>query len=197
MYYKSKIDLSSDSYHIFEMIKVVKGKIKRTSLKENKVFSSFSKGFIIEDNSTGHSVFHKTAFLNSEILTFFKDTVKIGYNEYKNLSNVNNLLLKFSIDCDKIVGDVVVRTRAEGDKYRPVGRKVTKSIRKLLTEYKCTNAQKNSLLLLCDQKGIIFTNLFGIDERVSVSSDSQNIYAFDFSKGVYENNNKEILINKT
>ena len=91
------------------------------------------------------------------------------------------MLFKYSIDCDKIVGSITVRSRKEGDKYRPAFRNVTKSLRKLIGEKKPSLMEKSSMFVVEDAEGIIFTNLFGIDERVKVTSDSKNIIVYNIT----------------
>ena len=47
----------------------------------------------------------------------------------------NDLLLDNLIDCDTINGNLILRTRNEGDKITLRKRKVTKSLKKLFIEY--------------------------------------------------------------
>lgn len=161
--------------HVLQMTKVVNGKTKRCSLPKDMQFESCKDGFCINKVKTPIEVYENVLLDARELSKYFSAAKAVDYKEYKNLCNVNNLLFKYSIDCDKICGNVVVRTRQEGDFYRPVARNVTKTLRKLLSEAKVTKEQSNSLLLLCDDNGVFYSNLFGIDERVVVSNNSKNI----------------------
>lgn len=169
------IGIKPEFLHISQMLSVVNGEAKRTSLPKCMQFESCKNGYCITKISKSEDIFDDVVLEAEQLSKYFPSVKSLSYEEYKNLCNVNNLLFKFAIDCDKIKGNVVIRTRQAGDKYRPVARKVTKTLRKLLSEAKVTNEQSNSLLLLCDDNGIFFSNLFGIDERVVVNSNSKNI----------------------
>ncbi len=175
LFFTREIGIKPEFLHISQMLSVVNGEAKRCSLPKSMQFESSKNGYCITRVTTKEDVCEHIKFDYESLSNFFPDVKSLDYSEYKNLCNVNNLLFKYSIDCDKIKGNVVIRTRQAGDKYRPVARKVTKTLRKLLSEAKVTNEQSNSLLLLCDDNGIFFSNLFGIDERVVVNSNSKNI----------------------
>ena len=174
------IGIESDNYHIEEMDKALSGAIAAATLPNNLIFHRIKQGFIaeqlLEDN-----IFSKERF------SLIKDELPVGVftditvEKFKKLKNVNNLLFKYSIDCDKIVGSITVRSRKEGDKYRPAFRNVTKSLRKLIGEKKPSLMEKSSMFVVEDAEGIIFTNLFGIDERVKVTSDSKNIIVYNIT----------------
>lgn len=178
-----EIGIKPEFLHVVQMLSVVNGEFKRCSLPKEMQFESCKNGFCIS-KITKTQEFCETIFFDADnISKFFPGSKAVDYNQYKNLCNVNNLLFKFSIDCDKIKGKVVVRTRQDGDSYRPVARKVTKTLRKLLSEAKVTSEQSNSLILLCDDDGIFFSNLFGIDERVVVTNKSKNIIVLRDAEG--------------
>ena len=178
-----EIGIKPEFLHVVKMLSVVNGEFKRCSLPKEMQFESCKNGFCIS-KITKTQEFCEIISLDVDVISkFFPESKVVDYNQYKNLCNVNNLLFKFSIDCDKIKGKVVVRTRQDGDSYRPVARKVTKTLRKLLSEAKVTSEQSNSLILLCDDDGIFFSNLFGIDERVVVTNKSKNIIVLRDAEG--------------
>ncbi len=92
-----------------------------------------------------------------------------------NSEKINNLLLDNLIDCDKIIGNICLRTRREGDKFKPSKRKVTKSLKKLFNEMNVPIEKRDSLPLLCDDMGVFWVYSVGVDLRCSVDSDSSNI----------------------
>ncbi len=69
---------------------------------------------------------------------------------------VNNLLLKNSLDCDKIVGKSVIRTRQSGDSIRLAGRGCTKTLKKLMNELKTTRKRQKLVLVLTDDRGVVW-----------------------------------------
>jgi len=108
---------------------------------------------------------------------------KISFIKSENCGKINNLLFKSSVDCDKIVGKLIVRRRINGDKYRPVFRNCNKTLRKLLCESDFLPNEKKDLVVVTDDLGIVYTNLFGIAERVKTSINSKNIIIFNFEGG--------------
>ncbi len=174
--YYSGLGFELDYYHIEEMDKVVLGTISKTSLPNGFLFHTVKDGFVAEKAFKSYE-FSISGTL-SDITLPCGEFLSVTPQKFEKLKNVYNLLFKFSIDCDKIIGNVTVRNRRSGDKYRPVARNVTKTIKKLISDKKPTFAMKESLFVIEDDAGIIFTNLFGIDERVKVTNDSKNILVF-------------------
>ena len=68
---------------------------------------------------------------------------------------VHNLLFQNFSDCDKITNVPRVRTRRAGDVFRPAGRGVTKSVKKILNELRIPAAISNGLLSITDNKYIL------------------------------------------
>jgi len=89
--------------------------------------------------------------------------------------NVNNLLLKNSIDCDKIVGQCVVRTRMSGDSIRLKNRGCTKSLAKLYNECNIPPEKREHLPVIADDKGVIWIYGIGVAHRCAVSEKSKRI----------------------
>ena len=169
-----------------EMLRVVKGEIKRTSLNNNYTFNRINNGFIIEKQITDTNKISEKIELNNidKLRKHFPNANIVSYEEYVNFQNLQKNMFKYALDCDKIIGTVFLRSREDGDKYLPVGRKVTKSLRKLLTESKLSLKTKSNLKILQDDKGIFFTNLFGIDERVKVDENSKNVIVLNDWEGI-------------
>ena len=68
---------------------------------------------------------------------------------------VHNLLFQNFSNCDKITNVPRVRTRRAGDVFRPAGRGVTKSVKKILNELRIPAAISNGLLSITDNKYIL------------------------------------------
>lgn len=89
--------------------------------------------------------------------------------------NVNNLFSINAIDCDKIVGKWILRTRREGDSIRLYKRGVTKTLKKLFTEDKIPNEIRSEIPVIADENGVIWVYGFGVCERVAVNKNTKNI----------------------
>lgn len=96
--------------------------------------------------------------------------------------NVNNLLLKNSLDCDKIIGKLEIRTRTAGDSVRLKNRGCTKTLNKLYNEYKVPQEIRENLPVISDDKGIVWVCGIGVAHRCAVDSKTENIYIIEVNE---------------
>lgn len=89
-----------------------------------------------------------------------KYSVELIYTE-----KVNNLLSFDLIDCDKMFGSPVIRTRKEGDEIRLKNRGCTKSLNKLFTENKVDPAIRDAIPVIADDKGVVWVYGMGVSQR--------------------------------
>ncbi len=89
---------------------------------------------------------------------------------------INNLLINDLIDCDKIVGELVVRNREEGDAIRLYNRGCTKTLKKLFTECKIDLSLRKNLPLVADDKGVIWIYKIGVAQRVAVTNNTKKAF---------------------
>ena len=90
--------------------------------------------------------------------------------------NVNNLFLNNAIDCDKIIGNLVERTRMSGDSMRISGRGCTKSLNKLFNEAGILKEERDYIPVLADDNGPVWVYGIGIAGRCAVSDSTKRIY---------------------
>ena len=103
----------------------------------------------------------------------FKTTLK--RQKIENNKKINNLLLKNTLDCDKIVGEPVIRTRKEQDYIHLYKRNCGKTLKKLFTEYKIPLEYRDKIPVIADDEGIIWVYGIGIAKRVAVTEKTENI----------------------
>ena len=121
------------------------------------------------------------AIVNNDTLFFSSSVVKntaFKVNITK-IPNVNNLFSNNMLDCDKIVGELVVRTRLEGDKIRLKNRGHTKSLKKLFTECKIPLSIRNTLPVIADDEGVVWVHNIGVCQRCAVNNNTKNAYKID------------------
>ncbi len=99
-----------------------------------------------------------------------------------NVTNISQSSEKFNkkvldnlIDCDKIIGNVFLRTRREGDKITLAHRKVTKKLKKLFNEMNFPVEKRDLIPVLCDDNGVLWVYSVGVDARCRVDTNSSNI----------------------
>ncbi len=114
-----------------------------------------------------------------------KKTTETVYNTVlfkEKLENVNTLLLKDTADCDKIVGEVKIRTRMPGDKICPAGRGVTKTLKKLFNEMKIEETERKNIPVAADNNGIIWVYGVGVAQRVKTDGKTDAVIVFKTEK---------------
>ncbi len=129
----------------------------------------------------------KTVSVKGRNISLFCEEVELSYTasmqmvdreRFEQLLKVNKLLLNNAIDCDKICGKVVLRTRAEGDSIKLKGRG-TKSLKKLYNEMKIPQNARVNLPVAADDCGVVWICGAGVSERVKIDKTSKQILVFD------------------
>lgn len=163
MLYKEVSGHLADSLHICRMYDALLFG-KKVSLPQGYYAERIDKKFIIakEGESAENSMYE----------------TEVVYNN----GNIYNLLLKNTIDCDKIEGALVVRTRLAGDCIRLLGRKGTKSLKKLFNELKIPRCDRDSLPIAADDKGVLWIHSVGVAERAAVGKDTEKTVSFNVKK---------------
>lgn len=106
----------------------------------------------------------------------FKVITEIKDNTFfENGEKVNNLLLNNSIDCDKIVGELILRTRLPGDSIRLAGRGCTKTLKKLMNELKVAKNLRDSIPVLADDGGVVWVYGAGTTNRCAVNEKTEKV----------------------
>ncbi len=95
------------------------------------------------------------------------------FNEYT--QKVYKELVLSTLDYDKIKGDLVLRKRAEGDKITLPLRKVTKTLKKLFNEMQIAPEKRDDILVLADEKSVVWVEGIGANLRVVPDEKSKKI----------------------
>jgi len=158
--------ISLESVHITEILKIC-DKSGKTSLPKDMYIENF-KGSL--------SVKSKHAENNTQ---FTVNIEEICNDFFKNSKKINNLLLNNLIDCDKIVGNVVQRTRKTGDSIRIFGRGCTKTLNKWFNEIGIRPEERDFIPLISDDKGLIWVYGLGVAQRCAVTKSTKRILKID------------------
>ncbi|HBJ11409.1 MAG TPA: hypothetical protein DDY61_07020, partial [Ruminococcaceae bacterium] len=87
-----------------------------------------------------------------------------------------------AVDCDRIIGELKVRTRISGDKIKLRGRNCTKSLKKLYNECGVPAEERDFLPVVCDDSGPVFIAGIGVAERCALSENTENVKIFSVLK---------------
>ncbi|MBR6694003.1 MAG: tRNA lysidine(34) synthetase TilS [Clostridia bacterium] len=160
--YLDDIGCVSDSLHINEIYEALGDKTRRSV--------SGDKSILIDKQT----IFAETDAKKS----FSVSTLDYDREKFDSCLKVNKLLLNNAIDCDKICGKVVLRTREAGDEIKLSGRG-TKSLKKLYNELKIPQNDRENLPLAADDNGVIWVYGAGVCERVRVDRKTKQITVFE------------------
>lgn len=83
---------------------------------------------------------------------------------------INDLFKTFSFKYESICGNIICTGRRPGDKLRVLGRGCTKSLKSLFTEAGMTQRERDSALVLRDEKGILAVYGLAAAERTAARS---------------------------
>ena len=115
-------------------------------------------------------------------LPFLYEGIKVSVisgKDSQNYAKINSLLLNNAADYDKLCGVLKLRGRLAGDRITLAKRNCTKSFKKLLNESGLDEQTRDSLLVAADDKGVVWLENFGVDRRVAVSENTQNVLIFE------------------
>lgn len=125
---------------------------------------------------------------DKEITFFDKKFIfyKQNYDENNWDLNVNKKFTIGYLDYDKIECKVIVRNRRNGDKIRFASRPHTTSVKKLFNS-DIPLEERDKILFLADEKGVIFIEGYGVAERVRVDENTKNILTINLLEGNVKN----------
>lgn len=108
-------------------------------------------------------------------------------SEIQSQENINNVLTKQALDYDTILSmnflpdSAVVRTRREGDRFKPIGRP-TKKLKKLLSEAKIPLGERDALTIIESDGDILWLEHFGAAERYKTTPQTQTFLLIAISE---------------
>ena len=92
-----------------------------------------------------------------------------------NIDEFKDKNIDFYCDCDKIVGNIVIRAKQAGDRIKPAGRNVSKTLKKLFNESAYPIEKRDKKIVVCDDFGIVGVIGLCADERVKVDCNTAKI----------------------
>ncbi|MCD7872686.1 MAG: tRNA lysidine(34) synthetase TilS, partial [Clostridiales bacterium] len=107
------------------------------------------------------------------------DKTVISVKDFLNKCEFKNKRFSFYCDCDKIIGNVHIRSRKSGDFISPQNRNCTKSLKKFFNELKIPAENRNKIPVVTDSEGIIGICGYCADERVKIDYNTKKILAIN------------------
>ncbi|MBQ3068430.1 MAG: tRNA lysidine(34) synthetase TilS [Clostridia bacterium] len=104
---------------------------------------------------------------------------RLSQAEYCSQKKIHKNLFNFCVSYDMISKGAVLRSRLDGDRFRPYRRACTKSLKKWCNEEKIPTSERDFLPLLCDMQGILAILGYAVDERAAVTDKTEQIAWFE------------------
>lgn len=111
--------------------------------------------------------------ISDEILETPVGSFKIISLAKKDLQNFNKHTFNNSVDCDRIIGQLKIRSRISGDRIRLKNRKITKTLKGLFNENKIPVSKRGRIAILADDEGLVWLEGFGVCERCAVTPETE------------------------
>ncbi len=162
-------DISLENIHINAILAVILG--GKTSIPKNCSAIVSDNKLCIKENEK-----------SEENICFSVDFEECSIENVKKSEKINNLLLNNSIDCDKIKGKLVCRTRCAGDSIRLKNRGCTKSLNKIMSENKIPTELRDKLPVLQDDEGVVWVSDVGVAQRCAADSKTKRILKIKVKK---------------
>ena len=102
----------------------------------------------------------------------------------KYLQKVSEDVSIFYIDCDKISGNLIARSRESGDSVTISYRKVTKPLRKLMNEKGISPEIRDSLPVIADDKKLVCAFGCGTESDYEVDKNTSNLLKIEIKRGI-------------
>ena len=127
---------------------------------------------------------------NEETIILEKTDFEYQFGEYiiktellENFSQkIKDLVLDNLIDCDTICGNLILRTRQEGDKITLRKRNVTKTLKKLFIDEKVPKELRDIIPVIVDDNGVVWVLGFGVNKKNAKTEKSKNILSLRVSE---------------
>lgn len=99
----------------------------------------------------------------------------LALDEFEKNKKIHKNVLINSFNYDNITGNLSLRSRRPGDAFRPAGRGITKTLKKIFNEAKVSAGRRDAVPILCDDRGIVLVGGFSCDERVRVGQAARRV----------------------
>lgn len=116
----------------------------------------------------------------TDFSSYFVNANIIYKKDLTDTQKIHKQMLDIFMDCDKIIGKLVIRNKRSGDTFSPSGFNGRKKLKKMFQEKGIAPEKRDSYPVICDDSGIIAVPGFGVSKRVYVDSLSQRIWKVSF-----------------
>ncbi len=116
-------------------------------------------------------------------LSFFYRDNEYSVKEISKENIINKKLASFCLGYDKINENTVIRTRQEGDTFSPIGRSITKPLRKLQNELKIPAEKRASSLVIATGSTVLWAEDIGVSAFGAMDEAAQRGLCIQIKRG--------------
>lgn len=169
-----------ESKHINDLVDIIRngGSVQICGGANFRVRKGMLEKFIPDSKNEDYSLYLTEGC--TEISSYFVNASIIYKNDLSDTQKIHKQMLDIFMDCDKIIGKLVIRNKRSGDVFSPSGFKGHKKLKKMFQEKGAPPEKRDSYPVLCDDSGIVAVPGFGVSKRVYIDSRSQRIWKVSF-----------------
>ncbi|SHK59001.1 tRNA lysidine(34) synthetase TilS [Tepidibacter formicigenes] len=138
--------------------------------KKNKII--FTNEELIEGKISYNYKLPKSGYIKIKELNAIVESKILSIEEVDNLKY--DEYTKF-FDADKIYGNLLIRSRRNGDKIKILGLGGNKKIKDLFIDLKIPKESRDKIPILSDEKGIIWVMGYRMSEDYKIDKDTKNV----------------------
>ncbi|WP_160680776.1 tRNA lysidine(34) synthetase TilS [Clostridium sp. C8-1-8] len=192
IFYVAKATYNYEMKHIYDIIVLQRGSTGKSINIPNNVVVENSYGDIIitikqNDNSDNKEyvlVKRELSAKNIETLRLegllYDVEIEVKRNSKKIDLNSSDLIKYF--DYDKIKERIIIRSRENGDKIKPLGMNGTKKIKDIFIDKKVPNNLRDHIPLVCFDNDIAWIVGINISDLFKVTNNTKNILQISFKE---------------
>lgn len=172
--------IKPESRHINDIVDIIKnGGCKQICAAANfRVRKGMLEKFTPDNKNEDYSLYLTVGC--TEFSSYFVNANIIYKKDLTDTQKIHKQMLDIFMDCDKIIGKLIIRNKRSGDTFSPSGFKGHKKLKKMFQEKGVPPEKRDSYPVLCDDLGIVAVPGFGVCKRVYVDSRSQRIWKVSF-----------------
>ncbi|WP_322174617.1 tRNA lysidine(34) synthetase TilS [Acutalibacter caecimuris] len=102
--------------------------------------------------------------------------------EIENQEKIQNLLFKNALDCAIMNGNLIVRNRRPGDRFAPVGRKLSKPLKQVFQELRVPAPLRGRIPLLAWNRQVVWCPGAGAAEGFAAGRDAQAVWVVEIAE---------------
>ncbi len=152
---------------------------------KSKIFAVSNQGYlrIIKKSDRSYDEEIRYSGQNFIVINDKKLSISIiNIDEFNNRKKNNKFLFHNSLDYDTISLSVLFRCRKSGDRFRPVGRGIGKTLKKFFCEMKLPAEERESRVLLASGSDILWIEGIGAADGYNVTGNTKRVMLIETDK---------------